>query len=352
MTVGKMTDIYNQIIKSRKDKLLHSNILRELTMIINRYFPKYEPIAEIQGLAGGRNDLIAFKYNTRKILFEVFATASQVSRDLRILDNTVSDIKIAIIIDKEIDKKVLEKFLRENPENNYPYLFISQILDKSKIINTISILQDIISKNDKDELFKIINKKVSYKEFVKRCNEENIKILKKPINISDVTFKNVFITIVANRILKMSHDNDKVLKLIKWLNDEKLIEFILFKVDLGFNVFIYTDLCDTFCIESDGEFLDSLSIFYELENTYIILSLNKIIYEIDDKIFKGTLNINREIRFTIGHSQIYEDEDGITVTFSIPKNVKKIEMYKPMNFGNDKELEWEYYKKMINFFGE
>jgi len=347
-----MTDIFNEIIKYRKNKLLHSIVLRELSMIINKYFPKYEPIAEIQGLAGGRNDLIAFKYNARKVLFEVFATASQVSRDLRILDKTISDVKIAIIIDKEIDKKVLEKYLRENPENNYPYLFISQILDKSKIVNTIRLLRDIIYKNDKDELLEMINKKVSYKEFVNRCNEENIKILKSPINISDATFKNIFITIIANRILKISHDNDKVLNLIKWLNDEKLIEFILFKVNLGFNIFIYTDLCETFCIESDAEFLDSLRIFHELENTFIVLPLNKILYEIDDKIFKGALKIKREINFTIGESQIYETKDGKIVTFSIPKNVKKIEIFKPMIFGNEKELEWKYYKKLINFVGK
>jgi hypothetical protein len=269
-----MTDILNEIIKFRKNKLLHSTVLNELTIIINRYFPKYEPIAEIQGLAGGRNDLIAFKYNTRKILFEVFATASQVSRDLRILDNTISDIKIAIIIDKEIDKKVLEKFLRENPENNYPYLFISQILNRSKIVNTINVLRDIILKNDKDEILEIINKKISYQEFVNRCKEENIKILRKPLNILDVTFKNIFITIVANKILKMSHDNDKTLKIIKWLNDDKFIEFILFKVGLGFNIFLYTDLCETFSIESDMEFLDVLRIFHELEETYIILPMS------------------------------------------------------------------------------
>jgi hypothetical protein len=246
----------------------------------------------------------------------------------------------------------LEKFLRENPESNYPYLFISQILDKAKIINTINVLRNIISKKDKDEFLEIINKRVSFKELVKRCNEENIKILKNPIDISDATLKNIFITIVANKIYNMSHDNDKVMKLIKWLNDEKLIEFILLKINLGFNIFIYTDLCDTFCIESDMEFLDFLGIFSELEETYIILSLNKILYEIDDKIFKGTLKINREIRFTIGQSHLYEDKDGITVTFSIPKNVKKIEIFKPMNFGDDKELKWKYYKKIMNFVGE
>ena len=70
---GKKTDILNEIVKLRKNKMLHSTVFNELTIIISRYFPKYEPIVEIQGLAGGRNDLIAFKYNTRKILFEVFA---------------------------------------------------------------------------------------------------------------------------------------------------------------------------------------------------------------------------------------------------------------------------------------
>jgi len=344
-----MIDIFYEIKNLRKKKLLHSVVLRELSKIINRYFPKYEPITEIQGLAGGRNDLIAFKYNTRKILFEVFATASQVSRDLRILDNTIADIKIAIIIDKEIDDKILEKFLRENPESNYPYLFISQILDKTKIVNTINSLHNIIFKNDKDELFDLINKKISFKEFVNKCSEEDIKILNGSVNLSDATLKNIFITIVANRLLKMTHDNDKVLKLIKWLNDDKLIEFILFKVNLGFNIFIYTDLNETFCIESDMEFLDTIRIFSELEETYIILPLNKVFYDIDDKLFKGTLKIKRKIRFTIGQSHIYEDEDGKTVTFSIPKNVKKIDIYKPMVFGDDKELEWKYYKKIMNY---
>jgi hypothetical protein len=149
----------------------------------------------------------------------------------------------------------------------------------------------------------------------------------------------------------MSHDNDKTLKLIKWLNDDELIKFILFKVDLGFNIFLYTDLCETFCIESDVEFLDTLRIFHELEETYIILPINKILYEIDEKIFRGELNINRGIRFTIGQSQIYEKEDGRIVTFSIPRNAKKIEIFKPMNFGDEKESEWKYYKKIINFIG-
>jgi hypothetical protein len=343
-----MGTIFDEIRILRKEKMLHPKVLEELKNIIDRCFPDYTPIAEIQGLAGGRNDLIGFKYNTRKILFEIFATANQVSRDLRILDKTLADIKIAIIIDKEVDQRVTEKFLRENPEDNYPFIFISQILDKNKMKVAIK-LKDIFSKNDKDIILEEIRKKISYKEFVKICNNEKIKILSSPIDKSEITLKNIFITFVSNKILKMSHDNGDVLNLLKWLSDDKLIEFILLKINLGFNIFIFTDLKENYCIESDIEFLDWLSLFNTEDHPYVLLSLNKVLYEIDEKIFKNTLNINREIKYTIGRSQLYEEEDGRIVTFSIPKDTKEIHLFKPLNYNNEEDVTWEKYKEMMKF---
>jgi len=63
-----------------------------------------------------------FEYSGHKILFEVFATRSQVSRDLRILDKTDANKKIAVIIDKEVDHTVLDAFIKENPEDNLTLL--------------------------------------------------------------------------------------------------------------------------------------------------------------------------------------------------------------------------------------
>jgi hypothetical protein len=243
------------------------------------------------------------------VLFEIFATANQVSRDLRILDMTQADVKIAIIIDKEIDKKVIEKFLRENPEGNYPFLFISQILDENNIADTILKLRNLIYKDDNEKILELIKKKISYTEFIKKCDDEGIKILIAPFQENTITLKNIFITLVANKIFKIIRDNEKVLKLVKWLSDDKLIEFIFAKINWGFNIFIFSDLKETYCIESDIEFLDWLRIFDQDASPLLILPLNKILYDIDAKIFKNILNINKNIRFTVGQSQLFKETD-------------------------------------------
>lgn len=350
MEVKGMNDISNEILNLRRNKMLHAKILQILERIINKYMPEYIPISEIQGLAGGRNDLICFKYNSRKVLFEIFATANQVSRDLRLLDKTQADVKIAIIIDKEIDKRVIEKFLRENPENNYPFLFISKILYENT--DTVLKLRNLLYKGDNEKLLNSIKKKISYSEFIKKCNEERIKILISPFNEDDMTFKNIFITLVVNKLFKMIHDNAKVLKLVKWLSDDKLIEFILLKINLGFNVFIFSDLKETYCIESDLEFLDWLRTFDQEDSPFFILTLNKMICDIDTKLFKNTLNINKNPRYIVGQSQIYEEKNGNVVTFSIPNNTKKIVLFRPMILGDNKNnvLDWEKYKEMMEYY--
>jgi hypothetical protein len=341
-----MDDNFSKMKSLRKEKKLHSIILDELKKILVKYFPEYIPISEIQGLAGGRNDLICFKYNSQKILFEIFATASQVSRDLRLLDKTDADIKIAIIIDKEIDNKVIEKFLRENPENNYPYFFMSMITNQTNNTRFVAKLREIIYKKDIYKAYEIIKKKISYKEFVKQCKNENIKILTSPLE-SEISFKDIFMTYIANKILKITHDNEKTVNLLKWLSDDKLIEFIVFKVGLGFNIFIFSDLNETYCIESDIEFQDWLHIMNKEESPFIILSINKIVYDINKRIYKNSLDIDENLKFTIGQSQMIEEKNGNVISFSIPKNTKKIILYKPMIDDNEVGLNLDDYKKMI-----
>src|SRR5262245_45462992 len=92
--------LVEQIKSLRKDHLLHGHVEGELIRLLNLVAPDFHPVPEIQGLAGGRNDLMLFEYSGGKLLFEIFATKSQVSRDLRILDRTKADVKIAIILDK------------------------------------------------------------------------------------------------------------------------------------------------------------------------------------------------------------------------------------------------------------
>ena len=95
-------DNVNQIRELRRLKKLHTAVEDKLIALIGKIAPNYHPIKEPVGLAGGRNDLMLFEFSGQKVLFEIFATRSQVSRDLRILDKTDADKKIAVIIDKEV----------------------------------------------------------------------------------------------------------------------------------------------------------------------------------------------------------------------------------------------------------
>jgi hypothetical protein len=72
----------------------------------------------------------------KKVLFEIFDTRSQVSRDLRILDKTKADKKIAVIIEKEVDFTVFETFINENPEDKYPFIFIGKLFEEPPILCT------------------------------------------------------------------------------------------------------------------------------------------------------------------------------------------------------------------------
>src|SRR2546423_13506513 len=132
------------ILQQRRMKLLHEAVEERLTKFLNIIAPGFHPIKEIQGLAGGRNDLLAFEFTGKKILFEVIATKSQVSRDLRILDKTKADVKIAVIIDKEADPRVFDQFMKENPEDNYPFIFIGELFVDSHIRNCAYKLNELI----------------------------------------------------------------------------------------------------------------------------------------------------------------------------------------------------------------
>jgi hypothetical protein len=118
----------------------------------------------------------------------------------------------------------------------------------------------------------------------------------------------------------------------QWFSKDECIEFILMKIDLGFNLFLFTDFEGNIGVYSDIELLDWIQIGHELEKPYLLISLNSLFHTVLDKYFKPAepFELNKEINFTIGHSQIYEINKGRSVSFSIPKNVTEIVLYRPM----------------------
>lgn len=315
--------------KLRRDKKLHSFVENHLASICCKVFTSAIPVKEVQGLAGGRNDLIVFEFNKRKILFEIFASKTQVSRDLRILDNTKADIKIAIVIDKEVDEGVIQQFLKENPENNYPFLFVSELFNSNGIYKLI----ELVKGDDESKFRRILAEKMSSKKFIDELRSNGISIIsEKDKKSKTTTLKAALVTVLIWKLNKLGIKKDYLKYVGKFFSDDKCIEFVLMKIDMGFNLFLFTDFDDNIGVYSDNELLDWIRIGNELEKPYLLFSLNSLFHNVLDNYFKPVkpFTLNKEISFTIGQSQIYETQQGRAVTFSIPKDVDEILLFRPM----------------------
>jgi hypothetical protein len=121
------------------------------------------------------------------------------------------------------------------------------------------------------------------------------------------------------------------------------------KASVGFNVFLYTDMGGNKAVYSDTELVDWLQVSYQFTQPYILLSLNATMREVAGIFPAADLPDGQLITFNIGRSTFYEEADGRTVSFSIPRNTKHIRVYRPMRpMSNDREeVSAEEYFRMM-----
>jgi hypothetical protein len=322
-----------QMKKLRKQKLFHSFVQARLIEMCQQWFPYLHPIKEIQGLAGGRNDLILFEFDGRKVLIEIFGTASQVSRDLRILDNTKADVKIAVIIDKEIDPQVFEHFLRENPESNYPFIFASEVVDPSRAHEGRLKLHELITRDEVRRLSRVIEKLSTnaFHRFLSECRRDALLVYTEDdIRQGTITFHKVFVTLVIRRLSELGIALPALKKLAKWISKPGAVDFVVQNMTLGLNMFLYTDLRENFGFYSDIDLLDFLRIGSEIAEAHVLMSMNSVFFEVLDKYYtKKVLDVPRRPQVFAGHSQVVETPSGRLVTFSVPLRTDKIVVYPP-----------------------
>lgn len=335
----------------RKRKQLHSVVETRLVEIVSGIAPELHPIKEPLRLAGGRNDLMLFDFSGKKVLFEIFATASQISRDLRIMDMTKADVKIAVIIDKDADAKVLHRFLRENPESNYPFIFIGELLADPPMECSLKLRQLIFG--DEEAVFqRILLKKLNRPSFVDRCRQEGIDIPDlSSAESGQVTLRQVFLALAAAKLRKLGLNQELLIALMRWMSKPDVERYVMMKISAGFNTFLYTDMEDNMGVYSDIELLDWLAIGHQLDRPFILLSLNALFAEILDMYAVQDFEIDTSIRITIGRSTIYQTPDGREIDFSIPKNTQRIRIYRPSRpMADDKEeITPSEYQTMIEF---
>ncbi len=353
-----LSNTYIQWVREqRKAKKLHTLVEQKLISILSEFASEFEPIPEPQGLAGGRNDLLLFRFDGKKVLFEIFGTKSQVSRDLRILDNTKADIKIAVLIDKEVDRGIVDKFLKENPENNYPYIFIGELFEDNLLAYCRHKLKDLIYHDEESSWQRITAKKIKIekREFQKTTSELGIEILlSEDIKKGTTTLKKAITTRILSKINSIGLKREKKLSILSWLSEENTIPFLMQKIDNGLNVFLYTDCQENIGFYSDIELTDYLRIGYEFSEPYLVISMNSLVYELIEKCITPKIyeiDRNNCITSTTGCSRICEMKDGKVVVFGIPKNTKKIFITTPMPDAEDEDNEEriKYYKSISEF---
>jgi hypothetical protein len=324
-------EIYRWIADLRHSRRLHTTVENRLAELMGRIAPGYHPIKEPLGLAGGRNDLLLFEFTGRKVLFEVFASRSQVSRDLRILDKTDADIKVAIIVDKEVDSAVLAAFLKENPESNYPFLLISELFEEPPIMCNLK-LRELVLGDEEAKFRRMLRARIPREDFFSVCRKEGIEVFsQEDIQAGSLTFAKVLITVTMAKCLKYGVARERVRNLGQWLSTDGLIEFVLRKVSAGMNVILYTDFLENFAVYSDTELVDWIRASYLLPQPYVVISLNAVIAEIDEKYLKGDVKIlgDHKPSIYLGSSQVYESTEGKMVVVSLPKDTSSIMMIPP-----------------------
>lgn len=337
----------------RKRKEMHPEVERRLTELLSRIVPDYHPVAEPLGLAGGRNDLMLFEFSGRKALFEIFGTASQVSRDLRILDKTKADRKVAVIIDKDVDGKVFDKFLKENPEDNYPFLFVGELYEDPPIDVSLKLSQ-LVMGDEEAKFQRMLRAKIPRESFYEGLRKEGIDVLlPEDVKAQDITFKRVFVTLIIGKCRELGVREEKLKRLGRWLSQDNVLKYTLARVNIGLNMILYTDFEGNMAVYADIELVDWIRITHKLPELYVILSMNSIIHEIEDKF----LNLDeaekseRDLKVTVGFSQLHDTNEGRFVVFQIPRNTKSIRMVTPVNQPGDEteELDAEDYVKMMKF---
>jgi hypothetical protein len=345
-------DYIDWIRAIRKGKELHNYVENRLKEILSKILPEYHAVKEPQALAGGRNDLMLFEFSGRKVLFEIFATKSQVSRDLRILDKTKADVKIAIVIDKEIDPKVFERFIRENPEDNYPFIFVGELFEKGLSQICPFKLLELIKGDEEAKFQRILNQRISTQQVRDMWNLDGIDIL----SVDDIenrtwTIRGVIVFLVVNRLFDFGITRDKIEKIARWLSDKEVIESILTRINFGLNLFLETDFEDNCEIYADIDVVDWLIIGHKSPKPRLLLSMNSVIDEVFDKYFepKTGFEFNRNVTTSAGLSVILERGDGREVTLSLPKNTKSITIYRPFMTKDEQVLSEHEYLKMIKF---
>jgi len=127
-TANIRPELIEEVRQLRAKNRLHGRVREELAGAIRGLFPGWVYVPEVSQTPGGRNDAVLFESGGDSICFELFASRGQVDRDLLLLHQSPAKVKIAILLDEEIDPSVASTYYRKIPHKPYPCIWVSDVL--------------------------------------------------------------------------------------------------------------------------------------------------------------------------------------------------------------------------------
>jgi len=279
-----------------------------------------------------------FEFSGKRVVFEVFATHSQVSRDLLILHKTKADVKVAVIIDKDVDGRIFKRYLRENPDEVFPFIFIGELFENPPS-NCYLKLRELVSGDEEAKFQRMLRAKISGGSFSNWCEQYGIAFLSEDeIKEGNINYAKVFVTTVLVKCRNQGIARSKLKTLGQWLSNPKVLEYIFLRVDIGLNLFLYTDLGENIGVYSDIGLVDWIRAGHNFSQVFVLLSLNAVIYELEDKYLRhnvSVLNPDRRISMAVGSSQVHYTKSGRVAIFNLPSEVMSIVLTPPMRLDRD-----------------
>lgn len=125
-TFAELKTTFKELRRARR---LHSLTEKRLGKLLNLIYPDSYPKHEPAEMPAGRADLGFYFRDGKYAIFELFATTSQVPQDLRHLEQSAADARLAILIDPSLDDgAIFDAYFSKRPREPFPWIILSEIL--------------------------------------------------------------------------------------------------------------------------------------------------------------------------------------------------------------------------------
>ncbi len=261
---------------------LHGVVEARLDSLLSRLYPDAAGVREVAGVLGGRNDLMQFFFDGRRVVIELMFTPSQVPQDLRLLEQCSADVKIAVLLDREVDPRLADAYFHKRPES-FPFLWLEWVMVRGWEGYCLARLKELIDEEPAIGHLRSIlstptglNLAEPLRAQLAEMERKLRPYLQTAERLEDLSAKEVIRRIILMEIGKLGVPKHRMLSLYVWL--DRGIEHAARLVLHGFQAFLITDLRGRHAIWSDGDLADDLIPGADDDSSAsVVLCLNHII---------------------------------------------------------------------------